>query len=403
MTTNEKALVRRVKKNIKAKQHIFFAVTRPGFELETMEEIQNIIGIKAKNVAPGGIEFSAKIEDMWKLHLLSFTITSIKIRIASFRAGTIGEAIKKIKLIDWAIYLPYSSLIEVDSKLKKCLISDGSTLERIIEREIGKKMIADKSKKPRPVSSLFLRGIDNHYQLSLDCSGKRFFSRGYREFSSNAPIRETTASLILQATKYNNYNKLIDPMCGCGSFSLEFLARNYKLLPGENRKFPFMQWPSFRDATWNNLLQQAKIERQSNKNRKLTITTSDIDIKMVEATNHNIEKLKESLKTSGIKSDFEININQTDFFKLELADNYKEKSLMLLNPQYGKRLKNSDTIKLYENIGKILNSTFKNIDVAVIAPIGEAEKALKLETSRRIEFQNGGIKVALLVRAKKIP
>jgi len=75
-----------------------------------------------------------------------------------------------------------------------------------------------------------------------------------------------------------------------------------------------------------------------------------------------------------------------------------KKALIVLNPPYGKRIREADLLSSYKNIGIKLKSDFKNCGYAVIAPGVEAEQALALDFDRKIKFMNGGIMAAVLFK-----
>lgn len=397
---DNKALQRRIKREIKAKPHTFFAVCQPGFEKEVMSELATIFNNRnsfeeqVTQIVPGGIEFSAKIEDIWKIHLKSFTITTIYWRVAHFRAGTTGEFASKIKEVPWDIYLPANATVEATSSFTKCRIPDGSLIARLAEREIKKQLSKNPPAKTEPLS-INIKGEQNQFTLSLNCTGKAFYRRGYRKATYLAPLRETTAALILLAAKMKNYDQIFDPMCGSGVFGLEAAAMTCGLNPGSQRQMPFMQLPSFRQAAWNHLVKTEECQA-SPEIPRLKIYSSDIEPKAIEQAKQNFESLKDRCNCQPN----EINYKLENFFSSDYKRIIKEdaKALFVFNPPYGKRIAKDQLIPFYKKCGKIINGPLKNCAVAIITPGEECEKALQLTADKKILFFNGGIKVALLIR-----
>jgi len=75
----------------------------------------------------------------------------------------------------------------------------------------------------------------------------------------------------------------------------------------------------------------------------------------------------------------------------------KEKSLIVLNPPYGKRIA-TDTLGLYQEIGKKIKRDFKTSNWAIICPSNEAQKALNLEYTDIIYSNHGGLNISIIIK-----
>ena len=53
--------------------------------------------------------------------------------------------------------------------------------------------------------------------VSLDLSGEALHLRGYREYTGQAPLRETLAAAIVLRSGWKKGTPLVDPMCGSGT------------------------------------------------------------------------------------------------------------------------------------------------------------------------------------------
>ena len=72
------------------------------------------------------------------------------------------------------------------------------------------------------------------------------------------------------------------------------------------------------------------------------------------------------------------------------------RSLLVLNPPWGKRIAERDLRKLYAEIGRKIAADFRSWDWTVLAPGLEAEKALGLRWERKLLFRSGGIGLGAL-------
>ena len=105
MPLNTKAIERRIKQHIYAKQHRIFAVVHPGFEGAARAEIESIAAVSEIEISDGGIEFTCGMEEMWKLHLASRCVTRFLMRVGIFRALFWNELREKCAALPWELYL----------------------------------------------------------------------------------------------------------------------------------------------------------------------------------------------------------------------------------------------------------------------------------------------------------
>lgn len=73
--------------------------------------------------------------------------------------------------------------------------------------------------------------------------------RGYKEAVSAAPMRETLAALFLRECGFDGREPILDPMCGSGTFVIEWAQIAAGLKPGRSRRFAFEQLATFNEAT----------------------------------------------------------------------------------------------------------------------------------------------------------
>ncbi len=396
------AFERKIKKYLKAPLLPFFAVVRPGFESIAQNEILEILPNTETSLCEGGVEFFAKLESVWLLHLKSRTLTSVRLRIKKIRAGTIGEFSSKIKEIPWELYLPHSlptSFLVVDSKLSNCRIPEALLLENILNREIIKTLATKTNSQTmthEQIQKLYIRGENNQYQISIDCSGSNFYKHGYRKAINHAPIRETTAALMLKSASVASYRRIFDPMCGSGTFTLEAIANALELAPGIARTFPFHEWPSFRKSTFDYLAKKCTPKVPS---MAQEFYPSDLDPKAVNATAINLKELQNKMPSTISLSSPTPTIQ--DCFDPNYWKNQKldADSLILLNPPYGKRI--STNTQQFSQLGTMIATSFSPARVALITPGKEEEKALLSNTNgithQKIVFFNGSIKCAFFI------
>ena len=403
---NPSAFEKRVKRRIIAQPQDFFAVCPPGLkticknELKALDsDIQNI------DILPGGVAFTAKLGIGCFANISLGSPSKILMRIANFKADSFSILEKKIKQIDWELFLPCETDLDIQVTAHKSrLYHSGAISDRcrpIIEARLSSSAMAEsqilapeKSQAPAPVNgadslkfsrkiskqTLLIRADHDQFELSLDMSGELLYKRGIKQRVTSAPLRENLAFAILKNIGFSKQDVLMDPMCGSGTFSMEAAMIQANIPPGFFRSFAFEQWPGFKKANLKYLKSQTQ--------KKISLTTSpqifasDIDAKALSSLDAAIDQ-HDFLKT--------IQTHETNFFDLQPKMVTPQKGVVVLNPPYGKRLgRDMDKSLFYKEIGKKLAADFKGWRAGVIYPEKNLGQALGLSL-RPMPFFHGGL------------
>jgi len=161
-------------------------------------------------------------------------------------------------------------------------------------------------------------------------------------------------------------------------FPFRLVGQTVRVLPGADRAFAFQSWPAFRPAAFEHLKRELAAAAVAAPKR---ILTSDVDPAAVETARRNL-------------GDHPVVVR--DFLDW-LPPPEDERRLYALNPPYGKRQRGADPRRLYGRIGEVIRSD-PGAGYAIIVPGLELEKVLSLPRDRKILFQNGGIRVAAILR-----
>lgn len=102
-----------------------------------------------------------------------------------------------------------------------------------------------------------------HITLYRDTSGDSLHRRGYRDAMHKANLNESVAAGALMLADWPRLSqqgaRLVDPMCGSGTFLLEAVLMAQHVAPGLFRKrWPFQQWPDHEPKVWLELIQRAQ-------------------------------------------------------------------------------------------------------------------------------------------------
>jgi len=386
------ALKRRVKNHIIGREHDFFAVVQPGFEKITAEELLSI-GLSVKDsLIEGGVEFTGRPDSCYRASLLSRTTGRVMMRVAEFRSVNYFELERHIRSFPWELYISPGTGLKYRASSSKSMIYHTGKLEEIFNAGINKRLAGRGidlcDSRELYSQTIFLRNSRDLCTVSLDASGEFLYKRGKGKNIGPAPLRETTAALILLGAGIGKYDRIIDPMCGSGTFSLEAASVFTKTPPNCERDFPFMRWPCFRMSTFEFLKTSVMKESIPQKDIVQEILTYDIDPEAVRITGSNIPE-----RFSRI-----IHPEVSDFFDLPGRITENKKTLIVLNPPYGRRIEEVNGKSIYREIGNKIRNDFSSCGYAIIVPGHDKENVMRLEYDRKIPFMNGGIKTAVIFK-----
>ncbi len=395
---NPSAFEKRVKRRIIARPQNFFAVCPPGLKSICKNEL-SALGqeIQSIQILSGGVAFKSKLGPACFASIFLGSPSKILMRIAIFRADSFSILEKKLKQIDWELFLPGHTVLKIQVAAHKSrLYHSDAIAERcrpVIEASLSSSaMTGDQILPPGDGASspafstniskqtLLIRADHDQFELSLDMSGELLFKRGLKKRVVSAPLRENLAFAILKAAGFSKHDVLLDPMCGSGTFSMEAAMIQANIPPGFFRSFAFEQWPGFRKANFEYLKTSA--------NKKFSAATSpqifasDIDTNALSSLDASIGQ-HDFLKT--------IQTSEINFFDLQPRSLTPEKGIVVLNPPYGRRLdRDMDKKLFYKEIGKKLAADFKGWKAGVLYPEKNLGHTLGLSL-RPMPFFHGGL------------
>ncbi len=389
---------RRIRQHVLGRTHEFFAVVQPGFERTASRELSSLGIDTVLSLTTGGIEFSARLDTLYEICIRTRNLTRILMRLGSFQARRFDTLRSNLSSFPWELYLPAHGDIGFRISCRASRLYHTGRIEDEARTSVTRRL-ARLGIQPTPegdipgipAQTVYIRMNNDNCQLSIDASGV-LYRRGDKTMITGAPLRETLASLILCEARSWEYESVLDPMCGSGTFSLEAAAVFAGRAPGVDRTFPFMGWPCFRSRAYAYLKRSIALGAKESESALAARSTpavfaSDIDVNAVHIAQHNI-------KSAGL--DRFVSVSCKDFFKGGMDIPSPGRNLVVLNPPFGKRIEmGSDD--LFERIGRMCRH-YNERGYAIIVPGIEYEKKLGLVYDRKIPFIYGGIRVAVLFR-----
>ncbi len=381
-------LEKRIKRHITGARLDLFAVTLPGCEAICRQEIAKLSpSVVPGPIVKGGVAFGARFIDVCRANLHLRTAGRILVRLASFKASNFHRLQQKTAAVAWSLWLPSGALPTCHVTARRSRLYHSGAIAQRIRQEVADHWLRmGISPTDRTDQAIYVRLQDDRVMLSLDSSGDHLYRRGLKTHGARAPLRETTAAVILSLAGYRSDRPLVDPMCGSGTFSLEAAMMAKKMAPGLQRQFAFMRWPAFRPRQWAHLCQRA-MEKIRGFERP-AIFASDINATAC-------QRLSRAAWEHGLQD--VIKVRQEDFFSLDPSRIAHRTGLIVLNPPYGRRLDpETETSGFYDRIWAKLRLDFKGWRVALIRPQHAPNRPVPGNLAS-FDLDHGGLKVNLLM------
>jgi len=405
-----------------------FAVTAPGLESITAGELKTL-GIRGRQ-QPGGVAFDGDFNRVYLTNLWLRTASRVVLRLGRFHASTFYELERFAKKIRWVDFLPATGSVEVRVTCRKSrLYHSDAVAERVLaaiarvappavelqiaassHQDVGNekpdakqtgKAVANGDAIPNGdavpngdatdrAQSFIVRIVNDECEISADTSGELLHRRGYRQEVAKAPLRETLAAAMVLATGWERGQPLLDPMCGSGTIPIEAALIGRRAAPGLARSFQFMNWASFDQRLWKEILDEAKTAIL---NVALDIRGADRDAGAIQSATRNAER-------AGVAEDIRFSTEAVSASFASLEDVADGAGWVITNPPYGIRVRESaDLRNLYATLGAGMNAR-RTWRIGILAAEDSMARQMRLPLRSRFDTQNGGIPVRYLVSEK---
>lgn len=381
-------LARRIKRLAWADRHNFFIACAPGLEEEGRAELAEL-GVEAVCAHPGGLDFHARLDTAYKIHLHCRLFNRLWLRLHDFRWRGLPDFQRKLAAVPWEIFVPANASLRPHLETGAYCHSGRLALE--LEQGAGMRLrrygLAPVHSSRQGDIRVMLRIRDQRCQISLDLSGKLLHQRGYRLNPGPAPLRETLAAALLRLCAYDGSLPLLDPMSGSGSLALEAAQIALRLPAGGQRDFTLNHLPCHREKTWLYLRAQALREAGNFLPAPIWLR----DIASLRPARENACSLDRNfhLDISG-----QINWREENFFT---APPPPGPGVVVINPPYGVRLGSVRRgERLSRDLARRLGSDYQGWRLGIILYRPEWQRYFNLREARRLTVSHGGLKITML-------
>ena len=377
------------------------ALCAVGAERILGNEIKHL-GYKLNGNAPGRVSFFGDDDALFKANLCLRTADRVYLQLAEYDALDFDALYDGTYAINWQDFLRKDSRIIVDKvRTYKSKLNSEHSIQGIVHKAIYSKLgnVWKMSSLPETGEESNIRVYvdDNKVLVLLDLSGLPLHKRGYRVDGGVAPLRETTAAVLLQEMMWRRKTPLHDPFCGSGTIAIEATLYAFDVAPGLGRRFAIENLPIYNAERAQAIKDEAASKIRTDV--EVRITGSDIDNAAVERSKKNAEyacvMAGRALKSIGISK----HIPRPDFIQsdfAELAAPY-DQGLLLCNPPYGERLGDADQAReLYKNMGSLWTD-FNGWDIGVITSNPDFQENFGHKTSAIKKLKAGNLDTSFYV------
>lgn len=354
-----------------------------GMEAVLKREIYDL-GYDITKVEDGRVTFEGDLEAICRSNIFLRTAERVMVQIGRFHATTFDELYENMKALSWEDWIPQDGKFWVKkaSSVKSKLFSASDI------QSICKKAMVDRLKMTYhtdwfkedgasfPVRIFLLK---DEVTVALDTTGDPLHKRGYRTWTSKAPISETLAAALIMLTPWRADRILVDPFCGSGTFLIEAAMMAANIAPGMNRSFTAEAWTHLiPKQMWYDVVEEA--EEMVDTDISCDLQGYDIDPDMIRIARANA-------KQAGV--DHLIHFQQRDVADLKHSKKY---GFIITNPPYGERLEDKkDLPALYTTIGQV----YRDLDawsMYLITSYEEAERYIGRKADKNRKLYNGMIR-----------
>lgn len=366
----------------------FFATTSRGLSEVLEKELQSL-GFKGIKSELGGVWFETNWKGCYLANLKLRTASRVLLPVLDFPAYQPEELYQNVfKKHDFTKYFSLKDTFSVDANVRESSFKDQRFIALKVKDAVVDQFREKFGERPNvstqtPDVRVIVRIVKNQVSIAMDTSGDTLSNRGYRLQSGEAPLREHLAAGLLELAEWDGQTPLVDLMCGSGTILIEAALRASAIAPGSLRKrFAFQKFIGFDKEAWEEAVDQVVSEE---KECEVPIYGFDINGKILSAAKSNAVR-------AGVDTAIQFQKSAVD-----LVEPPCEKGLIIINPPYGERLGDVESVKdVYRDLAFILKSKFKGWTCWLLSGNHEMTQALKLKSTRRIPVFNGNIECRFL-------
>ena len=366
-----------------------------GAEKVLANEIKKL-GYAVRSNAPGRVLFDCPEKELFRPNLCLRTADRIYLQAASFAAPDFDALFEGVHAVNWQDFFKKDVKLHIDKvRIHKSALMSEHGVQSVVHKAVCAKLGSCWRMNVLPESGaqadIRVYVENDTASVFLDLSGAPLNRRGYRKDGGSAPIRESTAAVLLQLMCWKRKMPLHDPFCGSGTIAIEAALYAYNVAPGFGRRFALENLAVFDAASADEI--RKKEAANIRPDVLARITGTDIDPAAAERARLNAERAFAGAGRALQLIGSDLKIPRPDFecadFK-ELQAPYGE-GCIITNPPYGERLGDEDEIPaLYKSMGSLFTD-FKGWNMGFITAYADFERCIGKRASQAKNLKSGNL------------
>ena len=317
--------------------------------------------------------------DVARLNMFLRSGERVFVQLAEFPAQTFDQLFDGVASVDWAEIVDANGRVVVVTKSVQSTLTAHHAIQ-----SIGKKAIVTVLQKKYGIlpedGATYKVELDitqNVVSVNLDTTGVGLHKRGYRSLNYSAPLKETTASALIDLSVWNPDKMFADIFCGSGTLPIEAAMKALKIAPGLNRTFDFQNWQYVGEKPMQIAKQEAmdvRVERQIN------VVGGDINPKAIDIA-------KFHAKRAGVDKYVKFNLRDAREFVTK-----QKYGVNISNPPYGERLGDLEEVK---QTAKDMGELYRSLDkwnFYFLSPLQDFERHFGRRADKKRFVFNADIK-----------
>ena len=373
----------------------FFATTAKGMESLLVQELEKLGAglIDSIKMTRSGVSFEGPLELGYRACLWSRVANRILLPLKTFPAADPDQLYGGVRSIHWTDHLTENDTLAVDFSTSASQITHSHYGALKVKDAIVDQFRAVRGSRPSvnpatPSVKVNVYLYQDQATVSIDLSGESLHRRGYRQEGALAPLKENLAAALLMFAEWPNPEAkcFLDPMCGSGTLPIEAAWMAAQIAPGLGREyFGFLGWQGHVPSLWRRLKEEAESKVIRDPKKLPKIVGYDSDFRAVRLAITHLER-------AGLRGMVHIEKRE-----LSQCDTIGEKGILVVNPPYGERLGEEESLKpLYSTLGDTFKQKFKGWNAYVFTGSSILAKSVGLKATRRHVLYNGPIECRLL-------
>ena len=349
-----------------------------GLEGVLAEEVEAIGGTDIE-ILTRAVQYKGDKRVLYKSNLWLRTALRILRPIHAFKVRSEDELYERVQEVDWSDCLNLDQTFAINATTFGELFSHSRYVSYKVKDAIVDQFREETGERPSvdtkdPNLWIDVHIFEDYCTLSLNSSGHTLAKRGYGVKRVLAPINEALAAGIILLSGWDKKLNFIDPMCGSGTFPIEAAMIAANIPPGRMRQFTFEKWKDYDEALWTEIKEEAAAA-------EMDVTTNIYAKDLVFPT------LKIAMENAELaKVDEHIIFVQEDFLESEAES---EEGILIMNPPYGERLRQTGIVNFYEEIGSRMKHFYEGFEAWIISSHIQALKRVGLRPNKKIPLMNG--------------